>query len=168
MVSAKKYVEMVEKIIGKYGTILSPAMKKDILSVADWVLGFAAATGKDATTNDKTMYMKRGANLMKRYVERYETDKKDMDEKLLQCRHALLKGVNIPSWCTEDTKDKLLKFGINLDVFTSEFIGCADEANDFFLNALKKTAKFLGDDYVKISGDLELVCIHLKILQLKR
>lgn len=170
MVSAAKYLDLVEKFIAKYGTVLSTTIKKDMLDIAEWALGFSAAMAKDQSAQSKLTYMKRGANLMKRFITQYEKDKSDMDSKLLQCREALLgvPGVVLPSWCTEATKNKLLKFGVDLRVFTSELIGCADAGNDFFLAALKRSANFLGEDYVKIKDSIELTCIHLRILELKR
>lgn len=169
MVSVKAYTTLVTKFLDKYQTLLSKSMIKDVSDIYQWVVGFPEAMKPAKEAQSKLLYMKRGANLMKRFVLQYEKDSSDMASNLLQCRQALLgvKGVKLPSWCTEETKTKLLKFSLDLKVFTREFIGCADAANEFFLEGLKKAAPFLGEEYVKIKNDMELTCIHLRIEELR-
>ena len=139
MVSAKAYTKLVTKFLDKYQAVLSKTMIKDISNVYEWIVGFEKATLKEVEPQKKVLYLKRGANLMKKFVLQYEKDSADMTSNLLQCRQALLgaKGVALPSWCTEETKNKLLKFSLDLNVFTREFVGCADAANEFFLSTLK-------------------------------
>ena len=147
MVSAKAYSSLVTKFLDKYETLLSKSMIKDISDVYEWVTGFSAALAKSKEAQAKLLYMKRGANLMKRFVLQYEKDSADMASKLLQCRQALLGvyGIKLPTWCTEETKTKLLRYSLDLKIFTREFIGCADAANEFFLEGLRKAAPFLGE-----------------------
>jgi hypothetical protein len=169
MVSVKAYSTLVTKFLDKYEALLSKTMVKDISNIYEWVVGFSDALAKGKESQSKLIYMKRGANLMKRFVLQYEKDSADMASNLLQCRQALLGvyGVKLPSWCTEETKTKLLRYALDLRIFTREFIGCADAANEFFLEGLKKAAPFLGDEYVKIKNDMELTCLHLKIEELR-
>jgi hypothetical protein len=169
MVSVKAYSTLVTKFLDKYEALLSKTMIKDISNIYEWVAGFSDALAKGKEAQSKLLYMKRGANLMKRFVLQYEKDSADMASNLLQCRQALLGvyGVKLPSWCTEETKTKLLRYALDLRIFTREFIGCADAANEFFLEGLKKAAPFLGDEYVKIKNDMELTCLHLKIEELR-
>lgn len=168
MATKKVYTDLITKFLNKYETILSKKMIENMSNVYEWISGYDDAMSS-AAQQHRITYMKRGANLMKRFVEQYETDASDIAAKLLQCRQALLGvgGVKLPSWCTEDTKDKLLKLAIDLRIFTKEFIGCSDAANKFFLDKLSKSANLLGEDYVKIKNSMEATCIHLRIEELK-
>lgn len=169
MVSSAAYTKLITGFLDKYEALLSKNMVARIQDVYGWVAGYAENMAKTKSPSSRIQYMKRGANLMRYFVEQYEKDSANMAENLRQCREALLGvgGVKLPSWCTEETKNKLMKFSADFRVFARDFIGCMDSSNDFFLEKLKHVVGLLGEDYIQIKNKMEATCIHLRIEELK-
>lgn len=169
MVSATAYKKLMAGFLDKYEALLSKNMISCIADVYEWVSNYNESMAKTKPVPSRIQYMKRGANLMRKFVEQYEKDSNDMAKNLLQCRQALLgvPGVKLPGWCDEETKNKLIKFSADFRVFAKEFIGCMDVSNEFFLEKLKNVATLLGDEYVEIKNKMEATCIHLRIEELK-
>jgi hypothetical protein len=159
MISRKKYESIIKNFLGKWEKVMSKEIADDVLNIWTWVKDYEDRMGK-GSTEEKKQYVKRGTNLMKRFVDTYTRDNMVLSDSLLKCKLALLRGDT--KLCNERTKAELTALIKEYNLFTSAMIGCNDKGMEYMLSLLKRTSGLLGDEYFKIKQDLELKCLSLQ------
>lgn len=163
MVSKAKYEKLIDNFINKWGRQMGKEMVDATIMLWNWVKEYDDHM-KSPNVEDKKLYIKRGANLLIKFVNGYKAQASFLEEALTNCRLSLLRGEKT---CSERTKVELISLVKDYNSFVQDVIGCKDAGTDYILSLLKRASNMLGGDYEKIKNDLEHTCGDLRIKQLR-
>jgi hypothetical protein len=163
MVSQQKYKALIETFLNKYEKNLSRELITILSLLYQWVSSYSSYTLSKDPEQIKT-YVKRGANIMVRFVNAVKEENEVIKEKITSCNLSLLRE---DGNCSKETKMRLERFRKEYNIFTSAIIGCHDKGTEYTLSLIKRFASILGPDYQKISNTLENECTGLDVERLK-
>lgn len=158
MVSKQKYEQIIKKFLNKYEKLMGPDVATNLTQLWIWVKDYDGNMSDKAPVESRKLYVKRGANLMIKFIDSYSAYADSLKDSLLKCRLSLLRGEKT---CSEKTKGELAVLIKDYNKFVQAMIGCNNAGTDYILSLLKRTAEMLGKDYIDIKNKLELKCLGL-------
>ena len=165
-ISKAKYEKLITKFIDRWGTIISKPMIEDIQGIWKWVSDYSTEMSKRSSVHDQIRYIKRGANLLKRFSDRYREEDAELQGMLMKCRMQLLQNTG----CSPKTKRELTELIEEYSLFAEELIGCQSTGADYILGLLRRPAikRALGKEYERTYDSIERVCLEIRMDRLKR
>jgi hypothetical protein len=163
MVSRAKYEKLINNFINRWGDQMGKDMASATTALWQWVKEYDGHM-RSPSVEDKKLYIKRGANLLIKFVGSYTAQASSLEDSLAKCRLSLLRGEKT---CSERTKADLSALIKDYNSFVQDVIGCKDAGSDYILSLLQRTSRMLGGDYEKIKSELEHTCGDLRIKQLR-
>lgn len=160
MISRAKYEKKILSFIDKHGKVMDKNMIESIQHLWKWISEYELNMSNKIEIETRKLYVKRGANLMIKFIDSYNNLSTSLQDSLRKCRLAILRGDR--AVCTEKTKKDLQSLIDEYNTFVQEMIGCSDTSSDYILSLLKRTSEILGPEYIKIKNDIELKCLTLQ------
>lgn len=159
MASLKSYVSIVEKFYNKYSTLLGPILKQNITAILDWVQEYPARMNTTIPAQNRMSFLKRGVNLLKKLVERYQTERDIIEQQIIQCQFESLKN----GTCTAKTLNSLKQLNSDYSNFISDMMGCLDKSSTMMLSIFKIAYKHFDGDYQRQIDLLENDCMDIRL-----
>jgi hypothetical protein len=159
MVSKQKYEQIIKKFLNKYEKVMGPQVAGHLTQLWSWVKDYNNKMSDKVSVEDRKLYVKRGANLMVKFIDSYSAYAESLKDSLLKCRLSILRGEKT---CNEKTKTELADLIKEYNKFVQSMIGCNNAGADFFLSLLERTAEILGKEYIDVKNRLELKCLGLQ------
>ncbi|HMP27988.1 MAG TPA: hypothetical protein PKD85_00215 [Saprospiraceae bacterium] len=159
MVSRQKYEQLIKKFLNKYEKVMGKELAGHLTQLWIWVKDYNNNMSDKVNIENRKLYVKRGANLMIKFVDSYSSYADSLKDSLLKCRLSLLRGEKT---CSEKTKSELADLIREYNKFVQAMIGCNNAGADYILALIERTAEMLGNEYIDIKNKLELKCLNLQ------